>query len=110
MSDNWTPPPSEQYPAPTPQPQRSRKKGWSPLTLVLVLSGAFFVVFLVISGVLFLARSPSGESSRPAGAALFKGRGSVAVVEVLGAIMDSKKTLRKLERAEEDPDVKAVVI
>ena len=36
--------------------------------------------------------------------------GSVAVVELSGVIMDSKKTLRALERYEEDGDVKALVL
>lgn len=82
----------------------------SPLALVLVLSGIFFALFVLITGAVYFARSRSGTPSKaPAAAAIFGG-GSVAIVEVNGVIMDSKKTLKRLERVEEDSSVKAVVL
>lgn len=115
MTENWNPPTPEPQnsPQPEPQPQArplpAKKKGLSPLALVLILSGAFFAIFMVVSGILFLSRSPSG-SAKPAGSALFKSGGAVAIIEVNGAIMDSKKTLRRIERVEDDGDIKAVVL
>lgn len=81
----------------------------SPLTLVLLLSGAFFAVFMAISVLVFW--KGGGAIPRPAGkaASLFK-KGQVAIVELNGVIMDSKKTLKKLEKIGEDPEVKAVVV
>jgi protease-4 len=83
----------------------------NPLTLILSLSAAFFLLFVVISGAIYLSsRNGSGTSvSRKVGGGLFSG-GSVAIVEVNGVIMDSKKTLKRLEALEDDDDVKAVVV
>lgn len=111
MTDEWTPPPAEpQKPeaaSDAKSPRQKSKRSMSPLALVLILSGAFFAIFMVVSGVLFLSRSPS--RSTPSAPSLFGG-GSVAVIEVNGAIMDSKKTLRKIEKAEGDSSIKAIVI
>lgn len=81
----------------------------NPLTVVLTLSGVFFVLFLVISGVLFMTRGGGGSRSAVKAPGLFSG-GSVGVVELNGAIMDSKKTLERLERMAENDGVKAVVL
>ncbi len=89
-------------------PSSSRKS--NPLTVVLVLSGVFFVFFLVASAALFFSRSSSSSSSKQASGALFSGGGSVGVIELNGVIMDSKKMLKKLERFEEDSEIKAVVL
>lgn len=90
------------------------KKPTNPLALVLMLSAIFFVLFLVISGVVFMYRAPDGLPRMTAGGGRFLGMGlaggSVGVVEINGPIMDSRKTLRRLERLEEDPAVKAVVV
>ena len=83
------------------------KRPVNPLTLVLVLSALFFVVFLVISAALFM--SSSSKTSKGMGASLFS-QGAVAIVEVNGVIMDSKKVLAKLEKYEEDDNVKAIVL
>lgn len=84
-----------------------QKRSLNPLALVLALSGLFFLIFLLVSGVLFLGKGGGTES--PTSRALFR-HDSVAVVELNGVILDSKKVLKRLERAEEDPSVKAVVL
>ncbi len=87
----------------------SRKS--NPLTVVLVLSGVFFVIFLVASAALFMTRSgSSSSSSKQSSGALFAGGGSIGVIELNGVIMDSKKMLKKLERFEEDSEIKGVVL
>jgi protease-4 len=86
-------------------------KKWSPLSIVLTLSGVFFFVFMLISGLLFVYNSPSGGSaSRPGGALFGAGRGYVGVLELKGVIFDSKKIIKKLEDFDDDPRVKAVVL
>jgi len=80
-----------------------------PLSLVLVLSSVFFGIFLVLSGVLYLARGPSATTSATPAVALFSS-GAVGVLELNGVIMDSKKMLKKLERFEEDDQIKAIVL
>jgi protease IV len=79
----------------------------SPLTLILMLSAVFFGVFLLISGALFMYRVPGAV---PGGGSGFFASGTIGVVEISGVILDSKKTLRRLERFEEDDDIKAVVL
>jgi protease IV len=88
---------------PTPPP-RAR----NPLVVVLAVSAGLFALFLVISGLAFTLRSPAkGKGGAPA---LFSSSGSVGVVELNGVIMDSRKVLRKLERMEEDSQIRAVVL
>lgn len=89
-------------------PQTPKKKrGMSPLAVVLLLSGAFFAVFLVISAVLFLGGSSRMGVSAPGG---FFGGGVIGVVEVSGVIMDSKDALEQLKKFAESESVKAVVV
>lgn len=83
-----------------------KRKEMNPLTLILLLSGGFFVLFLLISGILFL-RTPRGGG---AGGAGFFGSGSVGVIEVDGVIMESKKVLDTLDKFSERADIKAVVL
>lgn len=87
----------------------TRKRSLSPLAIVLSLSAVFFVIFLAVSGMFYLTKSPGGTAPAAKGPSLF-GKGSVAVLEVTGPIMDSKKVLRKLERLEEDTEIRAVVV
>ena len=80
---------------------------------MLTLSAAFFGIFLCISGGLYLMQGAVGTSSssgKGSGRPAFFKQGSVAVVEVNGAIMDSRLTLKKLQAAMDSADVKAVVI
>ena len=67
----------------------------------------FFAVFLAVSGLFFMHKTPGSGSGGSAPSALF-GNGSVAVIELNGVIMDSKKILKKLDRFEDDGDVKAI--
>lgn len=92
----------------TPAPYTPRKK-FSPLAIVLLLSGAFFVLFMIITGGYYMSRT-SGTSGGKRTASILSGEGSVGVIELNGVIMDSKKTLKKLEKFEEADDVKAVVL
>lgn len=85
------------------------KKSMNPLALVLLLSGVFFLIFLLLSGA-FVAIKGSGSSSRPSMATALLGGGAVGVVEVSGVIMDSKKILKRLKQFEEDDGIKAVVL
>jgi protease IV len=83
----------------------------SPLAVVLALSAAFFVVFLVVSGAMFMYRSQSGTSEAHGGsAAIFGGGNDVGVIELSGVIMDSKKTIRRLQSFEDNKEIKAVVL
>jgi protease IV len=79
----------------------------NPLAIVLGLSAIFFVLFLVISGVFYLRKSPGTSSSSSGG--LFDS-GAVGIVEIEGVIMDGKKAVKRLEKLEEDPSIKAIVI
>ncbi|MCM2277823.1 MAG: signal peptide peptidase SppA [Oligoflexia bacterium] len=85
------------------------KRKLNPLALVLVLSSAFFLLFLLVSGVLFLTKGPSTISRKASGPSLFN-KGAVAIIELNGVIMDSKRVLKKLERAELSADIKAIVL
>jgi protease-4 len=88
---------------------RSDKKKWSPLAIVLTLSAAFFAIFLVVSGILFMTKGQNSKHGASGSQGLF-GNGAVGVIELTGVIMDSKKILKKLERFEDDDDIKAVVM
>lgn len=86
------------------------KRGWSPLAIVLSLSGGFFLIFLLVSGILFYAPKGIGGKSSAGGSGALFGADSVAVLELNGVIMDSKKILKKLKALDEDSEVKAVVL
>jgi protease-4 len=102
------PPMSENLPEPL-LPAKT-KKSRSPLVWILGLSAVFFFLFLIGSGIALLGSSgKSAKHKRGAAGALFSD-GSVGILEVSGVIMDSKKTLKRLESFEEDDDVKAVVV
>src|SRR4051812_29640127 len=94
-----TPPTAESPTSISPASASARRRKGNPLALILGLSLAFFVLFLIVSGALYLRKSPGGASSGSK-AGLF-GEGSVGVVELNGVIMDSRKTLKQLERFEE---------
>jgi protease-4 len=87
-------------------PPRSRTS-WKPLLLVFLVSGFFFIAFVVGSFV-FFSKGLDGKS-RTAAKSLFKRQG-VGVLEINGVIMDSKKALKTLEKFEENPEVKALVV
>jgi protease-4 len=84
------------------------KRPVNPLSLVLLLSAAFFVIFLLVSGVMFMTRTPGGSTSKM-GSGIF-GSGAVAIVELNGVIMDSKKLVKRIDRIQDDDEVKAIVV
>lgn len=86
-----------------------RKSGMGPIAWILGLSAAFFVLFLVISSAIYFTKGGTTGSTRGSGF-LATGKGAVGVIELNGVIMDSKKTLKKLEDFEESPGIKAVVL
>lgn len=90
----------------------AKRRGFSPLAIILTLSAGFFFLFLVVSGALFMWKSSDGwESESGSSGALFSaGKGAVGVVELNGVIMDSKKILKYLKDFKEDSSVKAVVM
>jgi protease-4 len=76
----------------------------------LGLSAAFFVLFLIVTGGVYLYKSPSSSHQGRGAASFLSGGGDIGVVELNGVIMDSKKTLKRLEKFEEDDSIKAVVL
>jgi protease-4 len=88
-----------------------KKRPINPLALVLGLSAVLFGLFVIFSFIYFFAKG--GDSWKEADKKkLFNGEQGeyVAVVELKGVIMDSKKLLKNLKDAEEDDEIKAVVL
>src|SRR5690349_5937063 len=85
-----------------------QKRSMGPLALVLSLS-VFFLIFVVTSGVFYLSKSSTSSQNKGTGS-LFSSGEAVGVIEVKGVILDSKKTLSRLERFEDDDQIKAVVL
>lgn len=79
----------------------------NPLVIVLVISFLFFLVFLAAVG--FYMKS-MGTSSTTAKKQFFSKSNQIGVIELNGAIMDSKKWLGQIEQFEEDNMIKAVLI
>ncbi len=87
-----------------------KKRSINPLALVLGLSAVLFGFFLIFSFVYFFAKGGDSwkESDKQS---MFNEKGEfVAVIELKGVIMDSKKILKNLKEAAEDKDIKAVVL
>ncbi len=84
-----------------------RNTSWRPLILVFSLSGIFFILF-VLGSFIFFSKGLEGKS-KTATKALFK-KDAVGLIELNGVIMDSKKFLKSLDRLNESPDVKAIVV
>lgn len=93
--------------------QVSRKR-WNPLVLTLGAAGLFLVLFLGVTASLVASRLGGGSATTTGGtkAKFFGGTGSghVGILEIKGAILDSKRTLEKLEALVEDDSVKAIVV
>ena len=88
----------------------NHQKRIGPLGFVLILSALFFVLFVGVSSLFFFSRPSSfGNSSRGSSSSFFRGD-SVGVIELNGVIQDSRKTLARLEKFEEDDQIKAVVL
>jgi protease-4 len=82
----------------------------SPLAWVLILSSVFFLLFVVISGGYYLSRSPGGSRGSKGSSSFLMGGGSVGIIELNGMIMDSRKTIDRLEKFEDNDQIKAVVL
>ena len=89
-----------------------KKRNINPLALVLGLSAVLFGLFLIFSFVYFFAKGGDGFRQNSDRDKMFGGgKGEyVAVIELKGVIMESKKILKNLKDAEEDTDIKAVVL
>lgn len=85
------------------------KKSLNPLAILLILSAGFFLIFLLVSGVFFLKSAPTGSPGNLSSVSFFGGE-AVGVIELNGVILDSKKTLKRLERFEQDDRIKSVVL
>ncbi len=111
MEDQQTPSASTPSTASTPLPPATeiKKRNLNPLALILGLSAVMFGLFLFFSFVYFIVKGSSWKASDET--VFESGRGEyVAVIELKGAIMESKKLLKKLKAAEEEKDIKAVVL
>ena len=86
-----------------------KKRNINPLALILGLSAVLFAFFLIFSFVYFFAKGGPGWNSDKE--KMFAEKGEyVAVIELKGVIMDSKKIMKNLKEAEEDKEIKAVVL
>ncbi len=81
------------------------KKAWNPLLVILGLSGAFFLVFVLFSTLFFL-RGANGGRNGPG----WLGGKAVGLIEMNGVILDSKRTVRQLEHFQEDPSIRSIVL
>jgi len=82
------------------------KTNWKPLAIILGLSFAFFMIF-VLGAFTFFSKGLDGGSQ--SSQAMFKNQ-AVGVIELNGVIMDSKKFLKTLSKYEEESKIKAVVV
>jgi protease-4 len=87
-----------------------KKRSVNPLALVLGLSAVLFGFFLIFSFVYYFMKGgehwKNGDQQK-----MFADKNErVAVIEVKGVILESKKALRNLKDAEEDKTIKAVVL
>ncbi len=86
-----------------------QKRHVNPLAVILGISVALFGFFLIFSFVYYFMRG--GSSSWREGDGALSDRGDyVAVIELKGVILESRRILRNLKDAEEDRDIKAVVL
>lgn len=75
----------------------------NPLVLLLGISSAFFVIFLLF---VFLTMGNIVKDR----SILARGGATIGVVKVNGVIMDSEKTLKALKEFEEETDIKGIII
>lgn len=73
---------------------------------VLLLVFLFFIILMIFAS--YTINVFNKESSFSS--ASDKGKGSIAVVEVEGPIMEAKKTIELLQKAEEDKQTKAIIV
>lgn len=82
----------------------NRSKG---IVGIFVLITALFVIFLIFA---FYTVSNLQDASKTSSSLVDGKEGPIAVVDVEGVIMDSRDTVRKLLIAEEDKEVKAIIL
>jgi protease-4 len=88
-----------------------KKRNVNPLALILGLSAALFGFFLLFSFVYFFVKGNGENWKEGDKQAMFDAKAEyVAVIEVKGVIMDSKKVLRNLKEAADDKEIKAVLL
>ena len=104
----------DQSPPPPAAPAKPPRRILNPLSLILILSGAFFVFFMIAAVLLFnMTSGQYGEGDSDSGflsRSLSGGKDKIGVVELKNVIMRSKKMLRQLKSFEKDKTVKAVVL
>lgn len=104
MSDQTpTPSPAPRQPGPA-EPNNARKKTADSrgLLTVVAIFGGLFVVLLIFAVVMLSAFGPSAG---------FKGGpNQIGVVEILGPITESKKSVKDLHRFAKDDNIKAIVV
>ena len=81
-------------PVPIPAAGRESRGSWRPLVILFTVSGFFFLIF-VVSSYLFFSKGLEGNGNAPQ-KGIFKKDG-VALLEINGVIMDSKKALKSLK-------------
>lgn len=109
-STQSNPPSQTSHPITPPEVKEIKKRNLNPLAIVLGLSAILFGFFLVFSVVYFMVK---GSLWKDSDQAVFEATDSgnyVAVIEVNGVIMESKKVLKQLRAAEEEKQIKAVVL
>jgi protease-4 len=88
-----------------------KKRNINPLALILGISAALFAFFMIFSFVYFFMKSGSDSWKETESRKVFSEKHEyVAIIELKGVILESKKVLRNLKDAEEDKEVKAVVL
>lgn len=77
----------------------------NPLAVLLVISGVFFVIFVVVA-VATMSTFKPGKTQKK----FFAGASGIGVVDIKGVIMDSKKTVEQLDELSDDQQIKGVVV
>ena len=104
-----TPPPYQPPVLPVAQKPEIKKSSLNPLAIVLGISAVLFGLFLVFSFVYFMAKGSAWKDNEQVFSASKSGQ-FIAVIELKGVIMDSKKIMKELKAAEEEKEIKAVVL
>lgn len=86
-----------------------KKKKLGPLAIILILSSSFFVLFLIVTGFLFYSGDNSNSEWKPTSKVSLSSN-KIAVIELKGVIMDSKKILDQIQRAGKNKSIRAVVL
>ena len=87
-----------------------KKRNINPLALVLGISAVLFTFFILFSFVFFFAKGSAWNGSEKDKMFSASKGDYVAVIEVRGVILDSKKVIKNLKEAAEDHEIKAVVL